>query len=209
MINQTEKTECHRFGFFKCISWSAIIIGALVGIGLSFLLNLFSLAIGLTAFTTNDTGMTAVAIGGFLGFVIGTIVSMFVAGYTAGYLGRRYTAGRNLGVIYGFSAWCLALLLMIAFANPVASFVSSYSGYVTDHKRVMINNPYQTPSPSNGMSSAQTEQSANDAGKAGLVLFVLFFLGALSSSFGGYYGMLYNKDNFGIDESRRVDEPRV
>jgi hypothetical protein len=41
----------------KCIAWKPIIAGALVAIGFTFLLNIFSVAIGLTAFTTNSEGV--------------------------------------------------------------------------------------------------------------------------------------------------------
>ncbi len=49
----------------KRISWSAILIGAIVAVGLGFLLNMFCLAIGLSAFTLDDQGKTVVAVGGW------------------------------------------------------------------------------------------------------------------------------------------------
>jgi hypothetical protein len=69
-----------------------------VGVGLSFLLNLFSIAIGLSLVTTSKEGIASLAIGGFLGLVISAIAAMFVAGTTSGYLGRSCCAKRNLGV---------------------------------------------------------------------------------------------------------------
>ena len=120
MINeQGAHLHCH----WKRLSWTAVIVGALVGVGLTFLLALFSAAIGLSAFSMDSTGATTLAVGGFIGVVIGILVSMFLAGWVAGYLGRPYAMGRNLGVLYGFTAWCLALLLTASFAGPIGRYV--------------------------------------------------------------------------------------
>lgn len=178
----------------KCFSWSAVLVGAFVGTGLGFLLNLFSIAIGLSTFTTTQEGVTAFAVGGFIGFAIGTIASMFVAGMVAGYLGRTYCIKRNLGALYGFTAWCLALILSVMLAAPAAKFVASYSGFVTNHNVTivrMVNKPAVVAVPVN---QVDVEKAANDMGKAGLALFVLFFLGAFFSSVGGHCGMQCKKD---------------
>ena len=104
------------------MSWTAIFVGALVGAGLGFLLNLFGIAIGLSILTQKD-GAAALAVGGLLGFLIAVITSMVVAGYTAGYLGRTYCPKRNLGVLYGFTTWGVALILTAAVASHINHYV--------------------------------------------------------------------------------------
>src|SRR5829696_1753638 len=85
-----------------CFSWKPIIVGALVAIGLSFLLNLFSAAIGLSAYTADTQGMQNVAIGGLIATALGIVVAMFVSGWVAGYLGNPFCEKRHLGALYGF-----------------------------------------------------------------------------------------------------------
>lgn len=192
----------HRKCLFRCISWSAVIAGGLVGLGLSFLLNLFGVAIGLTAFSSTPDGITALAIGGFLGLLIGSFAVMFVAGWTAGYLGRPYTFNPDNGFVYGFLAWCLSLLLLVAFANPLANFVASMPGSPYDHTRGAVTRNYdQTPLATTDARN-ETEKKANETGKAGLALFALFAIGALASCFGGHFGMRYRQDDYTFDNDR-------
>jgi len=56
---------------YKRISWTAIFVGAIVAVGLSFLLNLFGIAIGLSAFTLSTDGASVLAVGGLVGMIIG------------------------------------------------------------------------------------------------------------------------------------------
>ena len=81
---------------FKRISWTAIFVGAIVGMGLSFLLNLFGIAIGLSAFIVGSDDVIILAVGGIIGIMIGLIVSMLAAGYAAGYLSRFYCHNETL-----------------------------------------------------------------------------------------------------------------
>jgi len=175
----------------KCFSWSAVFVGAFIGVGLSFLLNLFSLAIGLSAFTTTSSGITAFAVGGFLGFLIGGIASMFVAGFVAGYLGRPFSSSCNSGCLYGFIAWSLTLILGVMLSGPASKFITANSSYITNHALTVIN---LTPTQNAIVSDTPTvvvdpEKAASDAAKAAFALFVIFFTAALASTFGGHYGM--------------------
>jgi hypothetical protein len=186
----------HKHCSIRCFSWSAAIVGGLIGVGLSFLLNLFSIGIGLSAFTTTHEGITAFAMGGFLGFAIGTFASMFAAGWISGYLGRPNCASCNSGALYGFVAWCLALVLGVLLASPVSHFVAAYSSNLTNHSLTVIkynNDVEHTVVAPDGSTTVTTtvdaEKAANDAGKAAFALFILFFIGAIGSSFGGHFGM--------------------
>lgn len=181
----------------------ATFVGAFVGIGLSFLLILFSLAIGLSAFSTTHEGITAFAVGGFLGIAIGVIASMFVTGMIAGVLGRPYCKTCNSGALYGFVAWCLVLVLGILLTGPVSKFVSASSGFLTNHTLTIIKSTNEEPAStisitgstptSPATTTVNAEKVANDTGKAAFALFVLFFLGALASCFGGHFGMVCRK----------------
>jgi len=180
---------------FKRISWTAIIVGALVGIGLSFLLNLFSVAIGLSIVTTTHEGLITLAIGGFIGLIIGAIVSMFVAGFAAGYLGRPYCIKRNLGVLYGFTTWCLALILMVLLASYMGRYIKSYSDFISGPRTTIFTTHKEAPvvilSTTNQNTTATVEKPTTEKslGYSPFLIFVLFFISALASCFGGHYGM--------------------
>ncbi len=192
---------CHR----RLISGSAIIIGALVGVGLGFLLNLFIVAIGLSAFTTDKDGMIILAVGGLLGMMIGTIACMFTAGYAAGYLGRPYCLKHNLGIMYGFAAWALALILTVLLTGSMSRYVAAYSTFITNPATMMImkrdmmmaETERTTVTKMTAVTSSKTtavvpmdkEKMTNRFGMGICTLFLLFFIGALSSCLGGYYGM--------------------
>lgn len=189
--------------FTKYICWTAVFVGALVGLGLSFLLNLFSIAIGLSAFTINKEGLIVLASGGFLGILLGVIVAMFTAGYAAGYLGRGRDVRDQLGVIHGFTAWCLSLIFMVILAMQIGQYVAGYTRFITHPAAVVINaNPTSETiditvekgkQMTSSATSEQVEETTNKIRLGAFIIFILFFVGALSSCFGGYFGMVFRK----------------
>lgn len=178
------------------VSWTAVIVGALVGVGIAFLLNLFSVAIGLSAYSMNAEGLFTLAIGGLVGIAIGIIVTMFVAGGVAGYLGRSHCYKRNLGVLYGFTTWCLALLITITLSAHFGRYLSVYSNFVSKPTIIAMVAESDT-GVSKAASNADTPKVAvvdvvvnpNKLGMGVFLIFILFALGALASCFGGHYGM--------------------
>lgn len=194
----------HKFCCIKCISWSAIIAGALVAVGLGFLVNLFGISIGLSAFKTSQEGIKALAIGGYFGFLVGSIVIMFVAGWVAGYLGRGNCMQRELGALYGFSTWTLALIIAVLMAGQLTEFTAhsnsaldysvSYNSYnLTASKNAEAplayrGNNAETHSPSNTI-MINEEKATHLVGLSLLLTFILFFAGAIASCFGGYFGL--------------------
>jgi len=186
--------------YFKCISWSAVITGGLVGIGLTFLLNLFSTAIGLSVFAATKEGIITLVIGGFLGMLIGVIAALFVSGWIAGYLGRINCSNRQIGALYGFLAWCVTLLTTVTLTTNMNQFVTTYHTSLTSSGSTMITTTMNEPAsmnmqkthvnPKNEMQSTGTvnTEKAHEMGVSLLITFFLFLIGALSSSFGGYYG---------------------
>lgn len=174
----------HRLGF----AWKPIIAGALVAIGLSFLLNLFNVAIGLTAFTTDSTGVQTLALGGLIGTSIGTIACMFAAGWIAGYLGIDYCDERHLGALYGFLAWCLALIIAIFLATHAQQYVSFYGDFISGNAgNIELQH-------STAMNTTIANVSATKVVISTYILFILFFLGAFGASLGGHCGMRYHCD---------------
>lgn len=191
---------------FKCISWSAVLTGALIGIGISFIFNLFALAIGLTAFANTTAGPKSLAIGGMIGLVIIAIFSMGTGGWVAGYLGRPKSLHRDMGVIYGFTAWCVALLLTVLLSGHFGKFIS-YNLSALQNPSYNISNVYQRDRAMNpnaisdvtntnatniqiaqGQGVVNTQDAAKALAKSSFLSFVIFFIGALASCIGGHWG---------------------
>ncbi|STY28851.1 Uncharacterised protein [Legionella wadsworthii] len=196
----TENQNCYKTHITR-LHWAAIIAGAFVGVGLTFLLNMYSIAIGLSAYSSSPNGATAFTIGGFLGLLIGVIVSMGAAGFIAGYLGRFYNCYCHGGVVYGFITWSLALMLNVLLIMPMTHYVSFYQENLNPaltptqvsaaDLNVAVTSQQNAPAPKN--------ENANPKHLAagGWVLFILFFLGAISSCIGAVYGMRCKKEEEG------------
>lgn len=176
--NEIHPNECH------CLAWKPIIAGSLVAIGLTFLLNLFSVAIGLNAFTTNSEGVQTLAFGGLLGTAIGIVAAMFASGWLAGYLGQRRCTKRHLGALYGFLTWCVSLLLAVFLASHIHEYVAFYGHFLSGTTDVIV---------SNATSDKQVvmEGAMHTSGLviSTYIIFALFFLSAFASALGGHCGM--------------------
>lgn len=202
--NRQHPFEC------KCFTWKPIFAGALVAIGLTFLLNLFSVAIGLTAFSVNE-GTETLVLGGLIGTAIGIVAVMFVSGWVAGYLGNRYCNKHHLGALYGFLTWCLALIFAVFLAGHLQHYVTFYSGAISGHgvDMTMASNVAAanvTAVKAAAMKTAAVAPAAKVAVAAeapmkaiaisAYIIFALFFLSAFASSLGGHCGMCHRcKEN--------------
>jgi hypothetical protein len=120
-------------------------------------------------------GNLTIAIGSFIALLIGTIVCMFFSGWLTGYIARPFYRNTCFGGIYGFSAWCLALLITLLTASYVGEFI-------TDSVR-FLSNPSPVVSPHNFSDEAK---SLNSTGAGMFIIFIMFFVGAISSTSGGY-----------------------
>ncbi len=185
------------------VCWSAIFVGALVGVGLSFLLNLFAIAIGLSAVTVGKTGAMVLTLTGILGVVLGNVVAMIAAGYAAGFLGRGYCL-RNLGLLYGFTTWCVALLLSSIILSHMSHYTSNYSQAIVG-KNVMTQ-PAEETVAAGKVESGAVKHKANevpspsqnedeliattlDWAYGAAVIFALFLIGAVSTCIGASWAM--------------------
>ncbi len=186
MITETKvihSPEC------RCLSWKPVVAGALVAIGLTFLLNLFSVAIGLTAYSTSSEGVETLALGGLIGTGIGIVASMFAAGWIAGYLGRSYCNLRHIGAIYGFLTWCLALIVSVFVAMQAHEYVHFYADFISGAA-----NSFQLPNAGPAAAAAAVTATATNLSTNNLIIstyiiFILFFLSAFACSLGGHCGM--------------------
>jgi MFS family permease len=184
-----------------CFSWTAIIIGALVGTGLGFLLNLLGSALGLAAFSPSREGLLILAASGFIGMVVGVMIVTFISGWIAGFIGSVKCECRSLGILYGFSAWSLTLIVSILLASSAAQFVSSEYEIFTNpgasaHKltaskvaNTISNSDVRNSTSPAAKATVNDEKAANMLGKSLLLLFVLFLVGAITSGYGGFVGM--------------------
>ena len=176
----------HTHDVCKCLSWKAVIAGALVAVGLSFLLNLFSVAIGLSAFTTGSKGVQTLVFGGLLGTAIGTLAAMFAAGWLTGYIAQQGSHHRHMGALYGFLAWCVALIMMVLLAGYMQQYVTVYGNFLSGTDAVHL-----TAVSGNGVVTAATTVQEKSVVISTYIVFALFFLSALSSSLGGHCGMTH------------------
>lgn len=168
--------ECH------CLSWKPIIAGALVIIGLTFLLNLFSVAIGLSAFTTSSDGVQKVVLSGLFATAVGIIASMFGSGWITGYLSQRHCSKRHLGALYGFLTWCLALILAVFLASHLEDYVSFYANFIsgTPQAHAVVTTAGDT-----------VKMKSDSLVVSTYIIFALFFLSAFATSLGGHCGASY------------------
>jgi len=199
-MNTDERTfsEKHMMEHHHCcgpLSWTGVIAGALVGIGLSFLIGLFDVAIGLSVVKYSNEGVATVVIGGLLGMIVGAIATMFVSGWVAGYLGRKHCSNEHLGVLHGFTSWCLSLVIMFALFAPHAGALTFGSQLLANyahhhsaiHTTTNVNAPtMSTTTDNNSDVTINTQKATNEIGLGTLVTFLIFFLGAVASCFGGY-----------------------
>lgn len=184
------------------IQWGPILAGAIVGLGLSFLLNLYSMAIGLSAYTNPEHGPAVIAIGGVLGLLIGVIFSMGLAGYVAGYLARFNHCYCHGGIIYGFVTWSLAIMFSALLIMPLTQYVSFFEDNLDPHLTPPTATAAATTdvnvsvnSDSNASDKKAIETNPKQLAYNGWVLFGIFFMGALSSCIGACVGMRGCKDD--------------
>ena len=175
------------------IHWAAIFAGSFVGVGLGFLLNIFSMAIGLSAYTATPDGASVIAIGGVAGLLIGVIASMGMAGFVTGYLSRFYHCYCHGAVIYGFVTWSLALMLSVLLIIPMSHYISFYERNLNPSlvptQISAAETGDSTASQKNIPANKEMTPSPKHQAMGGWILFIIFFLGAFSTCIGACCGM--------------------
>lgn len=184
------------------ICWSAIFAGAIVGLGLGFLLQLYGIAIGLSAYSSSTVGATTIAVGGLIGLFVGVIISMGVAGYVTGYLGRFHYGHCHGGVIYGFVTWGIALLLSAIFFLPLSHYaaeategmnsaevVKHYGNLAQSVDATAKNVSVTSKNEKTAINQSEIKISPRTLTGSSWIVFGLFFIGALASCIGACCGM--------------------
>lgn len=182
------QTNCNQ----TCFYWPAIIVAAIIGVGLSFLFTLLSLAFGFTAISYNPNGMGAFSVAGFCGLVLISIISMFGVGWLAGYLGRDYCTKKYYGELYGLTAWSLTLILTILLSGSVSKFIANTS-YLVNKNATPISFTVTQVIPENHIINTTHEKNSDILATTTFSLFFIFLIGAISSCFGGRFAMFCNK----------------
>lgn len=177
------------------LSWQAIIAGGVAGVGANFLLNLLSFSIGVTVFTTTTQDILSFSIPCFSLFFISAVMAMFFTGWVAGFLSNTQKP-RNWGMLYGFLAWCVSLIITILIITNAIQFATFHSNFTSRPNQVAIRItsqfPMQLEQPTIKNSKPAAAMNAELATKIislnGFVTFILFLIGAISSCLGGYLG---------------------
>lgn len=182
------------------LSGIAIIIGALIGFGLGFLLDLLGLALELKLFSTTNTGATVIAFGGMMIILIGLIATMFIAGYITGYLAREKETQRKFGLIYGLTTWSLILLLNVLLAMPLNRYIANFTNLSPPETLASNSQDLNLETEPSEISNANTSiinpssnPSSNTSPKViaegAFIIFVLFLLSAFSSCMGSFWAL--------------------
>lgn len=205
--NREDSTTYYgKYSLLKSMSWSAVLAGAVIGVGISYILNLFAMSLGLTVFGTTTTSPNTIMIGGFIGLLLIAILSMGTAGWIAGYLGRPRSLHRDFGALYGFTAWCAALVLTVLLSANFGKIISYNLAPLQNPSYVLTsvdgNNIMSAPNSSvtnataiNTLTPTTTNQNvvnAQDAAKnlalTTFLAFVLAFISGIASCIGGHLG---------------------
>ncbi len=183
MTNEHCPIHCH-----KKLSWRAVFAGAVVAIGLTFLFNMLTLGIGLTAYTQSQEGALSLVFGSFAWIIIGSYLMLFISGWVAGKLAsHEHCKPCSEGVVCGFIMWSLYLLISLFVLSHVtessstALFKSSLLNFSVENSKAAAS------------SNSDAVHAVHTMGIATLATFFIFFVGALGSCIGAYCGMKKGK----------------
>lgn len=175
----------------KVFSWTAVFVGALVGLGLNFLLNLISLAVGISIFSQQTLDTVSFSLWGIVGFILVAVFSMFFTGWIAGRLTILPSIRKYWGCLYGFSAWCLSFIMTVILLMNTLQFTQFHSNFTSKNiHAIKISNQQPMLTESQGSNS---ETDKKTIGLNAYVTFIFFLLGACSSTLGGYVGFRSEK----------------
>lgn len=207
----------------KSMTWSAVIAGALIAFGLTFLFNILLVGVGLVVYSNTSQGAPELAFYGFLVTLIGGTILLFFAGYKTGKLikhcPRHYATtevtgnvtdkgiidcGCYHGMTHGFLAWVLYLIISLAFFSVIAhdkSYDFMRSPYLITERNAPDTQAAATANPTTNqaVSTTETQTTAPDpravhvAGVHIIAVFLIFLFGAVGCAIGSFIGMLANR----------------
>src|SRR5512144_2635825 len=108
-----------QLDYWRDLSWTAIIFGALLALALSVMLHILGIGVTATSVDTNARVSDALTtLGGVSGIwnLASTAVSLFIGGFVASALARTFTNGR--AAIHGLGVWAITTLVATAVIVP-------------------------------------------------------------------------------------------
>lgn len=107
--------------FWKPLSWSAIVGGTVMALGIQLVLTLFGVGIGMAMVNpvTDPDPTNGISTGAIAWLIVSGIISFGVGGWVAGHMSGVLRTGS--GVLHGFSAWALAAVLGVALTTMAGS----------------------------------------------------------------------------------------
>ncbi|MCS5711290.1 hypothetical protein [Candidatus Berkiella aquae] len=206
------ENHCLHYYKVKTINWSAVISGAMIAFGLTFLFNLLTLGIGLTIISTSEQGVRDLAFNGFIWSLIGGVIILFIAGWKTGKLIKLHPSdiaycheklNANLaqasapmevcktkccyhGMTHGFLAWALYLIISLVF-----TFLLSHATAVSSLNSSFLNIPLGIPQAvAETANTAKVQQKATaevpispkTAEKAGIEIIGIFLIFTLGAA---------------------------
>lgn len=188
----------------RCVSWSAIFMGALVAISFGFILNMLCLAIGFSVYSSGTDNQTAFAVGGFIGLVVCAFLTMLPAGFVAGKLGGAHCTKKRAGELYGIATWGVSFIIAVLLASSVSNFVNQ-TGYlvyrnsidlrVTELPRGEAVNVQRSNQNGNNRAVVQVDpdKAAELSALATFATFFIYFMGLVAACLGGRMAVVCNR----------------
>ncbi len=177
----------------KTISWNAVLVGAIVALGLTFLFNLLTLAVGLSLFTKDPTGQMILTFSSFAWILIGGYFVLFVSGWLGGRVVNHHTCSLHKanGCLHGFLIWTVFLIISLFGLSFMASDAASIL-----LKTTAITTPAETdlslsnePATMTNTTSSKEAKSVRKKGLATFATFFIFTVGAVGCCAGAHYGV--------------------
>lgn len=179
----------------KSLSWGAILTGALVALGLTFLFNLLTIALGLSLYTQNADGAKILTFAGYAWVLIGGYIILFISGWVAGRLVHHHCILHWCnGMLHGFVTWTVYLILSML----VLSYMATPSSVTLLRTTFMsiTDETTSTTNPNSKTDIASTPQTVHKAGHAAFGSFFIFLVGALGCAAGAAYGVRERRRSF-------------
>ena len=119
---------------------------------------------------------------------------MFGTGWIAGALSPKRVQKNIWGLLVGFLSWCLLLIGMIILLTNMIQYASFHTNFTSNLVEIKIKNnaPMLTETLAHHLKNSPLSFNIETHKKIivinALLTFFLFFIGAISSSIGGFWG---------------------
>lgn len=203
---EVNKDYCasHHDCSHRCVSWTAIFMGALVAMSFGFLLNLLCLGIGLSVYSPDADHQMVFAVSGFVGLVVCAFLTMVPAGFVAGKLGGAHCTKKRAGELYGIATWAIAFIITVLLASSVTNFVNQ-TGYLVYRNSIdlrvteLAHGDLVHVQPANNQNNNKTvvqidpDKAAQATSLATFATFFIYFMGLVASCLGGRMAVICNR----------------